>query len=77
MLPIGYRRTGSIPGIRRPMPRVCHRERVSTDTLVGVGLLTAAASLRSACIGIAARSEQLRRIAEGDEAFVGDPERVA
>lgn len=31
----------------------------------------------SACIGIVVRSEQLRRIAEGDEAFVGDPERVA
>jgi hypothetical protein len=33
--------------------------------------------LRSACVGIAARSEQLRRVAEGDEAFVSDPERVA
>ena len=31
----------------------------------------------SACRGIAVRWEQLRRVAEGDEAFVGDPERVA
>jgi hypothetical protein len=34
--------------------------------------------LRSACVGIAAaRSEQLRGVAEGYEAIVGDPERVA
>jgi hypothetical protein len=31
----------------------------------------------SAFIGIAARTEQLRRVAESYEAFVGDPERVA
>jgi hypothetical protein len=49
--------------------------------MLGVGVESAPsrdhAALHSAYVGIAARSEQLRRVAEGDEAFVGDPERVA
>lgn len=66
---------GSMPGIRRLGPRVCHRERAFAGSCWCASKKPRPS--RSACIGIAARSEQLRRIAEGDEAFVGDPERVA